>query len=572
MLTALLFAGIAEGIGISAMLPLLTLALGDTGTAAVREPTQAEEMVSRIFNWLGMSPTLEMLIIFIFAAILLKTLLVLFANRRVGYTVAQMTTDLRQQALRSFIMAKWEFHLSQPLGRLTAALGTETLNTTKAYAAGVHLIVFLIHALIYIVVALMIDWKATLVGLAGGTVFWYPLNRFVKRAKKAGRRQVKFTRSLSSGFVDTIQSIKPMKSMAREDQVEATLIHKTNKLKKAMKREVINKESLSAYQEIILVAFLLAAIYLTIEVLGMAPTMVLILIVLLRRILTTLGKVQKQYQIMAIKESSFWAMTETVEIARQLSESNPGSRTPVLKKAIRFENVTFAYGEQTVIENANLSFPSGKITAIVGPSGAGKTTILDLVIGLLHPQEGNVWLDDLPLTEVDIRKWRSMIGYVPQEPILLHDSVFANVTLGDPHITEKQVREALQVAEVWDFVASMPNGVYSSVGQRGQSLSGGQRQRISIARALTHNPTLLMLDEATTALDPETEAAVCRTIQKLPGHITVLAISHQPAILQIADIAYRITGDHISIVENTVGQINEADRDNREFVWGDGRR
>jgi ATP-binding cassette subfamily C protein len=558
MLTALLFAGIAEGVGISAMLPLLTIALGNAGSAPARKTTQAEEMVSGIFDWLGMTPTLELLIIFIFAAILVKSLLVLFANRRVGYTVAQMTADLRQQALRAFIMARWDFHLSQPIGRLTAALGGETTNTTKAYAAGIHMVVLMIHALIYIGVALMVDWKATLIGLAGGTLFWYPLNRFVKRAKKAGRRQVKFMRSLSANFVDTIQSIKPLKSMGREDRAEAALIHKTNKLKKAMKREVINKESLAVYQEVLLVAFLLAAIYVTIKILGMAPTTVLILIVLLRRILTTLGKVQKEYQVMGVKESGFWAMTGTVDAAREMREGNRGIRAPVLKKAIRLENVTFAYGRHKVVQNANLSFPAGRITAIVGPSGAGKTTILDLVIGLLHPQEGNVWIDDLPLSDVDIRKWRSMIGYVSQEPILLHDSVFVNVTLGDPNVTERQVREALQKAEVWDFVASMPNGVHSSVGERGLSLSGGQRQRISIARALTHNPSLLMLDEATTALDPRTEAAICRTIQKLPGDITVLAISHQPAILQIAEIAYRIEGGRIGIVQDAAENVNKA--------------
>jgi len=558
MLTALIFAGIAEGVGISAMLPLLTIALDNGGSAAARQPTQAEEMVSRILDWFGVTPTLELLIIFIFAAILLKTMLVLFANRRVGYTVAQMTADFRQQALRAFIMARWDFHLSQPIGRLTAALGGETTNTTKAYAAGINMIVCMIQALIYIGVALMVDWKATLVGLAGGTLFWYPLNRFVKRAKKAGRRQVKFMRSLSAYFVDTIQSIKPLKSMGREDRAEAALIYKTNKLKKAVKREVANKESLSAYQEVLLVAFLLAAIYVTIKIMGMAPTTVLILIVLLRRILTSLGKVQKEYQVMGVKESGFWAMTETIETAQRMKEGNQGTRVPVLKKAIRLENLTFAYGNHRVIENANLSFPAGKITAIVGPSGAGKTTILDLVIGLLHPQKGNVWIDDLPLLDVDIRKWRGMIGYVSQEPILLHDSVFVNVTLGDPKITEKQVQDALEKAEVWDFVASMPNGVHSSVGERGMSLSGGQRQRISIARALTQNPSLLMLDEATTALDPKTEAAICRTIQKLPGDITVLAISHQPAILQIADIAYRIDGGHIGIFQNGAGAMDEA--------------
>jgi ATP-binding cassette subfamily C protein len=319
---------------------------------------------------------------------------------------------------------------------------------------------------------------------------------------------------------------------------------------------VISKESLSAYQEGMLVTFLLAAIYVAIGIWGMAPTTVLILIVLLRRILTKLGKVQKQYQLMGIQEVGYWTMTETIELAKNMREKNLGDRNPTLEQSIRLEGLTFAYAKDNVLENASLEFPAGKIAAIVGPSGSGKTTILDLVIGLLRPQKGEVWIDDLPLEEVDIRQWRRMIGYVSQEPILLHDSVFINVTLGDPNITEKDVKEALEKAEVWDFVAKMPKGLHSSVGQRGLRLSGGQRQRIAIARALTHKPRLLVLDEATTALDPKTEAAICRTLKKLRGDLTIIAISHQPAVMEIADVAYRIANGRIEIVQEK-GQPSE---------------
>jgi ATP-binding cassette subfamily C protein len=540
LLVALLFAGVAEGIGISAVLPLIAITLGGSEMVTGKKVTQAEQVIRGIFDWFGVTPTLEFLIILIFITVMLKTVLVLFANRRVGYTVAELTTDLRQEALRAFILARWEFHLSQPIGTLGAAMGGETAQTAKGYAAGVSMIAVIINSLIYVGVALLVSWKATLISLTAGILFWYPLNRFVKKAKKAGRRQVKLKRSLGSFFVDTIQSMKPLKSMAREDRAEAVLISKTNKLKKAIKKEVISKESLSAYQEGMLVSFILIIVYFAIAVWGMAPATVLILMVLLRRILNKLGKIQKLYQLVGIQEVGYWAMAGTIERAQKMREENLGDRKPVLEQSVRLEKVTFAYVKDKVLDNASLVFPAGKITAVIGPSGAGKTTILDLVIGLLRPQNGEVWIDDLPLAHTDIQQWRRMIGYVSQEPILLHDSVFINVTLGDPDITEKDVQEALKKAEIWEFVEKMPKGMKSSVGQRGLKLSGGQRQRIAIARALTHKPKLLVLDEATTALDPANEAAICETLGKLRGELTILAISHQPAILNVADRAYRL--------------------------------
>jgi ATP-binding cassette subfamily C protein len=154
------------------------------------------------------------------------------------------------------------------------------------------------------------------------------------------------------------------------------------------------------------------------------------------------------------------------------------------------------------------------------------------------------------LEKIDLKKWRRMIGYVPQETLLLHDSILMNVTLGDKDLTAEDIEGALRAAGAWEFVSILPQGMHSVVGERGQKLSGGQRQRIAIARALAHKPKLLILDEATTALDPESEAAICETMQKLGGKITILAISHQPALLKVADQAYRLQNKTVVPIED----------------------
>jgi ATP-binding cassette subfamily C protein len=160
-----------------------------------------------------------------------------------------------------------------------------------------------------------------------------------------------------------------------------------------------------------------------------------------------------------------------------------------------------------------------------------------------------VWIDEVPLGEIDLRAWRGMVGYVPQETLLLHESVFLNVTLGDPLFTLAEVEAALRSAGAWDFVAALAEGVHTTVGERGSRFSGGQRQRIAIARALVHKPRLLILDEATASLDPASEAAICATVKKLRGSMTILLISHQPVLLEAADNIYRLEGGTVRQLE-----------------------
>jgi ATP-binding cassette, subfamily C, bacterial len=168
-------------------------------------------------------------------------------------------------------------------------------------------------------------------------------------------------------------------------------------------------------------------------------------------------------------------------------------------------------------------------------------------------------IDGVPLSDLNLAAWRSMIGYVPQEMLLFHSSIATNVTLGDDTIAEADVIAALEAAGAWEFVSRLPRGIHTVAGEHGARLSGGQRQRIAIARALVCRPRLLVLDEVTTALDPATERAICETLATLAGHVTILAISHQPAMQEIADVVFQLTHGQITI-ERSAGVTAEPGR------------
>jgi ATP-binding cassette subfamily C protein len=239
-------------------------------------------------------------------------------------------------------------------------------------------------------------------------------------------------------------------------------------------------------------------------------------------------------------EAAYKAIEAAIAQAQDEAEILSGWRAPQFDRTIHCRDVRFGYADAVVVDRPQLTIKTGQFTALLGPSGAGKTTIVDLIAGLLRPWEGDVRIDDVPLSEIDLKQWRAMIGYMPQEPILFNDTLRANIVLHDATITDADVEDALRKADLWDYVSSLPDGVQTSVGEKGSRFSGGQRQRIALARALARKPKLLILDEATSSLDADSEIAVLDTVRKLKGATTILAISHQPAIQDAADVVYRI--------------------------------
>ncbi|MBW2480620.1 MAG: ABC transporter ATP-binding protein [Deltaproteobacteria bacterium] len=560
MLLALLLAGIVEGFGLTALMPLRGMAFSSQPQAAALQPTAVTgndagvgQAVTRVLAIFGLEPGAGVLLLVIVVAIALKSALVLVAQKRVGYTVAQVATELRLSLLRALLISRWEYFLRQPVGSLANAMATEAMRAANAYLCGALMTANLIQALVYIVIALMISWRATLACSVASIIILFILSRLIRKARRAGVRQTEVFQSLLAHLTDSLQSIKPLKSMAREGAADAMLQTETRRLNKALRKQVFAKEALRALQEPMIIGFLALGLYVAMIYFQLSLASVTVLVFLLARLMSQMGRVQRHYQKMMISESAYWSLQDKIEEARNHHETTLGGQEPVLKRAIRMDGVSFGYEDLTVLENASLSFPAGSFTTIVGPSGAGKTTVVDLLIGLLRPQKGEIWVDDLSLADIDIRRWRRMIGYVPQETLLLHDSVKVNVTLGDPSLKAADVERALRAAGAWDFVAAMPQGMDSSVGERGGMLSGGQRQRIAIARALVHDPALLILDEATSALDPESELAIGRTLQQLSGKLTIVAISHQPALMRTADRTYRLQNGSVDLVADADG-------------------
>ena len=209
------------------------------------------------------------------------------------------------------------------------------------------------------------------------------------------------------------------------------------------------------------------------------------------------------------------------------------------KKEIRLQGVGFTYptANRPALANITLTIPQNQSVGLVGRTGSGKTTLADILLGLYPAGEGAIRIDDVVLTELNARSWRKRVGYVPQHVFLTNATVSQNIALGIPpdQIDHDAVRRAAQMAQATEFIEQLPSGYDTVVGERGVKLSGGQRQRLGIARALYHNPDVLVFDEATSALDGMTEDAVMQAVQSLSSERTMILIAHRLRTIQACD-------------------------------------
>jgi len=566
-LVCLVVAGAAEGFGVASLLPLVAVIGGDGG-----QPKGFSAKIVDAVHSVGLEPTLGLFLALLIGGMTVKAVLTLIAQHRIGRAVADVAMQMRLLLIDALLAARWSYYVRQPGGRFAAALGSEATNAGEAYNFAARFVAEVIEAITYAAIATLFSWRLGLLALVVGLVMVLTLNRFMTIAKKTSVLQKRHLRKLIAGLADLLGGIKPMKAMGRHARFQKLFERDANQIRKAQRKQNFAREANKALQDPILAICLAAGIYVAVSVYGMDPGHVVVMALLLARTVTAIGKAQQALQGVRIAQSGFLGMADAIDMARAMREDSRGGKAPTFERGAEFRDVYFGFSEVEIIRGASFETPRGHVTTITGTSGAGKTTMVDLLLGLHEPTRGQILIDGVPLPELDLVAWRRMTGYVPQELMLFHDTLRSNVTLGQPEFTDDDVARALEQAGAADFVAQLPEGVETIVGERGARLSGGQRQRIAIARALIHRPKLLILDEATTALDPETEANIVRNVIELARStgLTVLAISHQPAWERASDNVVRLARGKIVAIDRPGSEWSTAHDDDAARAAADG--
>ncbi|MFC1834159.1 ABC transporter ATP-binding protein [Thermodesulfobacteriota bacterium] len=532
----LFLAGVSEGLGIGSVLILLRQVIGQgaNGTSTLAK------LFDSLFAAMGGTPGAGILLVMILGLIVIKNALILLSAYQVGTTSALVETDYRLALIQSLTKARWSYFISQSAGRLSNAMTTEANQASYCYELICRMTAQCSLVLCYFTIALLASWKLTLIAFAGGGIAVALRMRLVAIAREAGAVQTNSLNTLSASLIDSLGGIKLLKAMGNEERMGTMIQSEIKSLFRARRTQVLSAAVLKAAGEPLFVGLLAIVAYLSIVRWNMELEVLMVLLMVFWRLLLRIDLVQMDYQQVSRVGSAFSSLHAKIKEAESAREVSSGTLEPTLEKGISLRNVSFSYGEKPILVNASMDIPVGSTITVTGPSGVGKTTIADIIMGLSSPESGQVLIDGSSLTDISLKRWRSMLGYAPQETILFHDTVLMNVTLGDPSITEENVRAALEKAGAWEFIKGLPEGIHTTVGERGGKLSGGQRRRLGLARALVTSPKLLILDEVTAELDPATEAGIMETLEQLKGQVTIFIISHQQQFVDISDKVCRL--------------------------------
>lgn len=529
---AVTFASVITAATLMAM-PVLLISMVGKQTAKV-------QMFFQFFENIGITPTTENMVTFLLVGITIQSIIVGIARVYAGFTVAKIVKDLRIRLLTSVSQTEWKFFTGRSSGEYTAALISEAKRSGQGYMTIINIVCVVVQMIAYLTIAFLISWEVATIAIVTSLLLLLLFSRLVEYSRKVGADTTVITRKITSQLTDSYRSIKPLKAMAREQHVHAVLDSYAKQLKVTYRKSTISSETLDMLQEIILMTTIVLTVYFSFRHLELPLAYGFILVILYLRSMKFFGKAQKLYQTFVDDNEAYRMIIELIDLNIENTEHRDGVKKHLLNGDISFQNLSFSHPNKPVLNGAVAVIHQHKLNSFIGPSGAGKTTLVDLLCGLHQPSGGQILIDGIPLNELDIHHWRQQIGYVTQENSLLNSSIKNNVTLNDPSYSNKDVITALAKSKAMGFVSELPLGIATMVGENGAQLSGGQRQRILIARALVHSPRLLILDEATSALDSKTELALSQIFKELSRELTVISISHRPAIVDISDHVYQL--------------------------------
>lgn len=531
--------GLTEWVGLLLLVPLLALVgLRDRSG----EVSRIAEHVATLLEAAGVNPTLPAVLGLFLALVTARA----FLQRREAIATTALEQEfvlrLRKRLYSAISRTQWLYFVRQPPSDFTHALTSELDRVSLATSQLLQLVGQVGVGLAYVAIAVRISPAMSALAAAAGGSLVLVLRGWSAKARAAGERFREINAEVYSAVHEHLGGMKTARSYGAGERNAEHFFALAEQLSDATARASRSYGNSVALFAVGAAAVLGILVWISISMLSLPTTTVLLLLLVFSRLVPRFSSTLSAYQLFASALPSYGNIARLIADCEAQAEPHSSmALPPVLRGAVRFSDIRFRYLtdlDVRTLDDITIDVPARRTTAIVGASGAGKSTIADLILGLIAPESGTLLVDEEPLTPAVAQAWRTQIGYVPQDTFLLHDSVRANLLWAQPTATDAELQAALQQAQASEFVSRLPRGINTILGDRGVLLSGGERQRIALARALLRRPALLILDEATSALDSENEQRILQAIADLHGQTTILIITHRLSTIRDADVIH----------------------------------
>lgn len=513
------------------------------------------ETYQKICSILHLSGTVEfsvLAILFLIFLYIAKNSFQFFLQKSLYRFVYTNQFHTAANLMKNFVKRDYEFYLNAETSVIQRSITADVSNMYALILSVLQIASESIVALFLVIALAMQDPVMTVVIAVLLLVTLVVIKNIIKPImNRTGKENQDYGASMFSWIAQTIQGIKDIKVAGKEQYFINEYCKVGEGYVKAMERFSLFNNTPKLLIETVCIAGLLG--YILVLIVSGADVSAMISLfaafgIAAMRLLPAASRINNQMTSMAFNEPFFFNVSDN--LVEETNEQNTDISYAVVAKeklpvtrAVTLQDITYHYpnSDKLIFDHASVTFPIGKSIGVVGASGAGKTTIIDIVLGLLNLQGGKVLADDVDI-QSHYREWLANVGYIPQMIFLLDADIRKNVAFGIPEeeIDDEKLWYALREAQLDEFIKTLPDGVYTGIGERGIRLSGGQRQRIGIARALYNDPEVLILDEATSALDNDTEAAIMDSINRLHGKKTLLIIAHRLQTIEKCDMVYRV--------------------------------
>jgi ABC-type multidrug transport system fused ATPase/permease subunit len=525
--------GLSEGISVILLLPLLRR----VGIAAGSSQGLVTGLVNKSLAFIGATEPLPILAVIV-AVAGIQAILTIALNWWSVKLARHYQSRRQLEMFRAFMRARWGFIAARKAGEMTNAIVTESERLGRAFTISLSLVGSLVVAIIYLILSLLIAWQVTVSLIICAGVAALGMVRLYRKGYAAGKSLAPLDAELQSALNEQFAGAKFIKASGIDDRASTLIEPLLRQLEDANSFASAAPGTVRGVLEFTGLVGLAIILVLAGEGMGVAAGNIVIVLALFGRLFPRLTAVQAQMHYLTGNLHAVEVIDQLQKAAEAEAERQDGSGE-TLKIAqpavLSVRNLQVRLGERLVLDQINLTLPIPGVLAVVGRSGAGKSTLVHTLLGLVDASAGSIRLGDYDFATAPLRAWRRAIGYVPQETILFHASIRDNLTLVKPNASPAEIETAARRAHAYEFIQAWPEGFDTIIGDQGVKLSGGQRQRLGIARALLTNPSLLLMDEAMSALDTESEAELMRTIEDLRKEMGILIVAHRLAAVRTAD-------------------------------------